>query len=123
MIDGTNPEQSQLQQTEDFKHLLRAHDEAKTPDAKGRALEELVSRLFSTVRGFAVDDKRLRTQTEEIDLVVANGSDDPKLKREEAIILVECKNWSTKCGKNEFIELKGKMENRRGRCSLGFLVS
>jgi len=29
----------------------------------------------------------------------------------------------SKCGKNELVLFKEKMENRKGRCSLGFLVS
>jgi len=39
------------------------------------------------------------------------------------LILVECKNWSSKCGKNEFVVFRSKMENRGERCSLGFLIS
>lgn len=104
------------------EQLVQTVDSAKTTDEKGRSLEELVARLFGTVPGFTVSG-RLRTETEEIDITVLNNSDDPRLKREEAVILVECKNWSSKCGKNEFVIFKEKIENRKGRCSLGFLVS
>lgn len=38
-------------------------------------------------------------------------------------MLVECKNWTTKCGKNEYVDFRTKMENRANRCTLGFLVS
>ena len=45
------------------------------------------------------------------------------LKTEGPLILVECKNWSSKCGKNEFVAFKEKIANRKGRCRLGFLIS
>jgi hypothetical protein len=107
----------------DLKLLLEAKDKARTAEEKGRALEELVAGLFDSITGFTIEDRRVKTETEEIDLYVVNGSNDPKLQREEAIILVECKNWTSKCGKNEFVEFKSKMENRKARCSLGFLIS
>jgi len=125
MTDLGKTDERQLLQNEQLKRLLEAKNKANTPDEKGRTLEELIAGLFSSIAGFTVDDsdKRVKTETEEIDVAVSNGSDDPRLKREEAIILAECKNWSSKCGKNEFVEFKSKMENRRGRCSLGFLIS
>jgi hypothetical protein len=66
---------------------------------------------------------RLRTATEEIDISIVNGSVEPRLRRESAVILAECKNWSGKCGKDEFVILRAKVENRSRRCSLGFLIS
>jgi hypothetical protein len=39
------------------------------------------------------------------------------------LILAECKNWSSKCGKNEFVVFLAKLENRSQRCTLGFLIS
>ncbi len=42
-------------------------------DEKGRSLEELCSRLFEGVPGFAVTG-RVRTETEEIDISIRNGS-------------------------------------------------
>ncbi|WP_374636098.1 restriction endonuclease [Agrobacterium salinitolerans] len=102
--------------------LVNAVDGATSADEKGRALEELCARLFSSVPGFVVK-QRIRTETEEIDISVVNGSSEPRLAREGAVILVECKNWSGRCGKNEFVIFHEKMQNRSRRCSLGFLVS
>jgi hypothetical protein len=102
--------------------LVDAVDRATSADEKGRALEELCARLFSSVPGFVVK-QRIRTETEEIDISVVNGSSEPRLAREGAVILVECKNWSGRCGKNEFVIFHEKMQNRSRRCSLGFLVS
>jgi len=102
--------------------LVEAITKASSADERGRSLEELVGRLFETIPGFTVTD-RIKTATEEIDIAVLNDSADPRFKRESAILLAECKNWSSKCGKNEFVLFKEKIENRSNRCSLGFLVS
>jgi len=91
-------------------------------DEKGRILEELCSRLFEGVPGFAVTG-RVRTETEEIDISIRNGSGVAPFNREEALILAECKNWSGKCGKDELVLFRQKVENRSQRCSLGFLIS
>jgi Restriction endonuclease len=105
-----------------FDDLVNIVETAKSSDDKGRSLEELVARLLASISGFTVTG-RLRTETEEIDISVLNGSADPRFVREGALILVECKNWSAKCGKNEFVVFKEKIENRKGRCTLGLLVS
>ena len=102
--------------------LVDAVESAASADDKGRMLEELCSRLFSSVPGFTVTG-RIRTETEEIDISVLNDSAEPRLRREGAIILAECKNWTSKCGKNEFVIFHQKLENRSQRCSLGVLIS
>jgi hypothetical protein len=102
--------------------LVDAVETAKSTDDKGRSLEELFSRLLESIPGFSITG-RIRTVTEEIDISVLNDSQDPRFRRELALILGECKNWSGKCGKNEFVIFKEKLENRNRRCSLGFLLS
>ena len=102
--------------------LVDAVESAGSADDKGRTLEELCSRLFASVPGFVVTG-RVRTETEEIDISVLNDSAEPRLRREGALILAECKNWTGKCGKNEFVVLHAKLANRGQRCTLGFLIS
>lgn len=95
----------------------------KGTHAKGKALEELTSALWESVGGFIEIGRNTNTATEEIDLVFRNDSREPAWQKESQIILVECKNWrSQRAGKNEFVLFKEKMENRAGRCKLGFLV-
>jgi len=90
---------------------------------KGKALETLIVALFSSIEGFNVIDSNVNTQTEEIDVVIRNESQHPTWQKESSLILVECKNWySKRVGKNEFVLFKEKIENRTGRCRLGFLV-
>ena len=95
---------------------------ATNTDLKGRALEELVSKLFSTIPALKVE-MRNKTATEEIDISIFNDTSDGFLSKEGAIILAECKNWSGKCGREEFSLLEMKAKNRRDRCSLSFLIS
>jgi len=102
--------------------LLTLVERAITPDVKGRALEELVCKLFLTIPGLKVMT-RVRTATEEIDLGIFNDAAAGFLASEGAVILAECKNWTGKCGRDEFSLLEKKAENRRERCSLGFLIS
>jgi hypothetical protein len=107
---------------ETLDRLVDTVETASTADDKGRALEELCSQLFASVTGFTVAG-RVRTETEEIDLSIVNGSHEARLRREGAIILAECKNWTGRCGKSEVVEFRSKIENRRGRCTLGVLIS
>jgi hypothetical protein len=107
---------------ESLDALLQTVDKATTTDDKGRTLEELCSRLFESVPGFSVNG-RVRTATEEIDLSILNDSDDPQFRRESALLLAECKNWTSRCGKDEFVVFREKIGNRNRRCSLGFLIS
>jgi hypothetical protein len=108
--------------SETLDALVDAVETVRSADDKGRTLEELCSRLFASVPGFAVTG-RVRTETEEIDISVLNDSSDARLRREGALILAECKNWTGKSGKNEFVTFHAKLENRSHRCTLGFLIS
>lgn len=103
-------------------HALLANLEAaKTADEKGKTLEKLMATLLNAVPGFEVSTNS-RTATEEIDIKVLNSNNDPRW-RNDTHILLECKNWSGRCGKNEIVLFERKLENRRGRAKLGFLVS
>lgn len=106
----------------DFPELVHGVENEKDPNTKGRLLEELMNKFFSMVDGFEVIE-RLRTETEEIDLVILNKSTIPLWQRESPLILVECKNWSNKCGKNELVVFKEKIANRKGRAKIGFFIS
>jgi hypothetical protein len=94
-----------------------------TSHEKGVRLEELTTRLFATVPGFSANG-RVLTETEEIDVTIANGAmEHPVRSRESALLIAECKNWSTVCGKNEFVLFEDKLRNRAGRVSMGSLIS
>lgn len=106
----------------DFPELIERLEKEKVPNIKGRLLEELMNKFFSSVNGFKIIE-RLKTKTEEIDLMILNKSTIPLWQKESPLILVECKNWSSKCGKNELVIFKEKIINRKGRAKIGFFVS
>jgi hypothetical protein len=89
---------------------------------KGLALERLVTLIFLTVNGFQ-PSHRIQTQTEEIDIFIRNESIDAFWSKLSPFILVECKNWSSKVGKDEVVLFRSKLENRFGLSKVGFLVS
>lgn len=91
-----------------------------TAHEKGLALEELTSRLFGSIPGFLATG-HVSTKTEEIDIRIQNGSEDEVWRRESALLIAECKNWSGSCGKDEFVLFRSKLENRTGRVTCGFL--
>jgi len=107
---------------EHLKDLLRKVEESHTSDEKGKSLEKLAAELFATIPSFSVI-KRVRTESEEIDIWISNHSNERPFSDESDVILAECKNWSGKCGKNEFVQFYHKIANRGGRCTVGFLIS
>lgn len=89
---------------------------------KGRLLEDLLELLFRLVPGFVVTARR-RGADEEFDLIVRNESTDPLWSKESALILIECKNWSSRVGPDELDRFVSKLERRYGRAKLGFFVA
>ena len=100
-----------------------------TPDvtnhARGDALESLVDALVRTeAPEVRVVEKNLRTEEEEIDLVLSNGLSDPFWSTlTSPIIFVECKNWSKKAGVPELRVFESKMRDRAAVCRIGIFVS
>ena len=81
--------------------ILRSHIQlSETGDAneKGRRWEKAAEYVMAHVRGLAVCGRRVRAGTQEIDLSVANRSQDGELWMMGAYILVECKNWKRRAG-------------------------
>ena len=115
----------QRQYTDVEQNIKDKWDESlnsRNPNEKGKALEELIVLIATTIKGF-IPTYRVRTETEEIDISVRNESKDPFWSKFTPFILVECKNWSTSCGKNEVVLFRDKLTNRFGVSQLGFLVS
>lgn len=106
----------------DNKELITRIESESDSNKKGKLLENLISRLFSAVEGFDISN-RVITSTEEIDISIINESQNSIWAKESPLILVECKNWSSKCGKNELVVFKEKIINRFGRAKVGFFIS
>lgn len=92
--------------------------EMPSSGAKGRALEDFAARLFSRV--FKVVERNLRTETEELDIVLEYAGGDPIWARSPTI-LVECKNWSSPVPQHEVSTLCTKA--RLNTAELCFVVS
>lgn len=106
----------------DIPKLYHMTEIEKNSQVKGAILEELVSRIFSSIDGFSVKE-RVRTDTEEIDVVIRNQSTDTIWIKESPVILIECKNWTSVVGKNEYVVFREKVKNRNSRAKVGILVS
>ncbi len=105
-----------------WNELLEAKDRKK----KGVLLENLCRFIFRTIPGWNRIRSRVKTPTEEIDLVIENESSKEFWKNYGTIILVECKNWygKRKPGRIEFDAFRSKIERRGIKdCRLGFFVS
>lgn len=107
----------------EFPELIKKVKETKDVNEKGKYLEELIAKLFGQIKGFEIIE-RVRTKTEEIDIVIINKSQEPFWEHESKLVLIECKNWKKRpAGKNEYISFRTKLENRRGRAKIGFFIS
>lgn len=130
IVEGTDPERDaerlyrlKARPTPPQLGLLNAALKERVANEKGKKLEELLCSIFSEIAGFKIIESDVRTQDEEIDIVIENESIDYPWSRESPLILVECKNWlSKRVGVNEFKLLMDKIENRFGRAKLGFLI-
>jgi hypothetical protein len=91
---------------------------------KGALLETLIKRLFLATSGFERVQTRLRTDSEEIDIVVDNRSTEPPWSKDPSTwFLGECKNWSGRCGSAEFRNFHSKLTEKNGKARTGFFFS
>lgn len=103
--------------------LLARVDSAITAAEKGSALEKLVAAAVQQISNFTILERNCNTATEEIDISVLNGSNDPLFNKEGSLVLVECKNWDAHVPRSEISSLETKIRNRRQRCTLSYFVS
>jgi hypothetical protein len=94
--------------------LFQAADLAKTKHAKGKAFEDLVCHLFLQIPGVVNPQRNKKNvfDTEEIDVAFWNEQDPAGLKSFNAILLVECKNWTSAVGSIDVNWFISKIENR-----------
>ena len=103
---------------------LTPSGEAGSSIEKGRSLEQLALALFGSVEGWDHTELNSRPdRSEEIDIVVFNGSVDPFWRRRGDIFLVECKNVGSAIGPPDFSNFFLKVDKRGPECRLGFLIA
>ena len=101
-----------------IKEFLKIADAATTPDAKGKAFEDLACCIFDRIPGVSIISRNVldHFESEEIDLALWNGQHPRGLKAFDSWFLIECKNWSKPVGSVEVATFISKLANR----SLGF---
>ena len=92
--------------------LIAYVDSATTSNDKGTRFEQLAIYLFQHLDGVEVRGHDIQMSSEEIDLVLWNAQLEEVLRPWEAVILVECKNWSTAVGSLAFDSFIGKLRRR-----------
>jgi DNA-binding response OmpR family regulator len=97
---------------------------SRDPAKRGNALEVVCQLLFSSIPGFTVIGRRIRSSAEELDLLLRNESIEPFWLHFGTYILFECKAWKKrKPGRDELDAIMRKMERRGQKCDLAFFVS
>jgi len=92
--------------------LIAAVDAAQTSHDKGATFEALAGYLFAHLDGVEITGRDVALPAEEIDLVLWNAQREDVLRPWEAVILVECKNWSAAVGAPALDSFIGKMRRR-----------
>ncbi|WP_175819058.1 restriction endonuclease [Burkholderia sp. BCC0419] len=91
---------------------IAAVDAAATNQDKGASFEALAIYLFEHLDGVEVTEHDIRMPSEEIDIVLWNAQQEEVFRPWEAVILVECKNWSANVGAPALDNFIGKLRRR-----------
>lgn len=112
----------ELSQPTISNHLRRGLN-ARTFNARGRALEDLMCYVFEQVPGIEIVQRNAMNafRTEEIDIALWNNQDGEGFHFLPPVLLVECKNWRQPVGSQEVAYFATRMRHRG--CDYGFLVA
>lgn len=94
-----------------FKVLLDYVKNASTNVDKKRSLEDLAEYLLNGIKGFEVVSRNPRGPSEEVDLIVANESDNQFLRRLGNPLLVECRHRKKPTASGDIRDFSGKMKS------------
>ena len=96
------------------REILAESDAATTKADKGKLLEDLTAYVFEKVPGISVTARNEKNtyETEEIDVAFWNEQHANGFKALNALILVECKNWTSPVGSMEVNWFLTKIRNR-----------
>jgi len=86
---------------------------ANTNDEKGKALENWAIEMFNIIDGINVEEKNIKTESEEIDIILSKDKNGTFWKSIDDPILVECKNWQDKVGVREIAHFFVKLLRRQ----------
>jgi hypothetical protein len=91
-----------------------ARDENNDANTKGRALEEVITKILELVPGLEIAGTRVTSEIQEVDIMVRNFNKTRVWADFESVFFVECKNWfkEKRPGAAEIGDLKRKLENK-----------
>ena len=97
----------------------------KNSNRKGQLLEQMIRSLVEHDSCLKVFDSNIDTKSEEIDIVLENKNVGTFFHQlQSPIILVECKNWSSKIGAKDIRDLAQRVQNRpRVMCKVGCVIT
>jgi hypothetical protein len=101
-----------------FRVFIKKANEAETNHAKKLSYEYLGIFLITAIDGLTVIGHDTRGASEEIDLWVANDSNDSFWRSIRSPFIVECKNWGEPVGVQEVRNLSSIMESK----NIGFAI-
>ena len=90
---------------------------------KGKALEDLITDLFTSLEGLRIMKRNARLRAEELDLVIKNNLNTGFWRIAGSPLIVECKNWSGKVGAREISVLVDKLQALSPDAKAGILVA
>jgi dCTP deaminase len=90
---------------------------------KGKALEELMADIFTSLLGLRILKRNARLRAEELDLVVNNDLATGFWRLAGSPLVVECKNWSARVGAREISVLVDKLRTIGPDAKTGVLVA
>ena len=95
-----------------YIQALREVDDADSTTEKGNSFERLAVLLFSGISFLQKRDRRLRTPTGEIDVIIEyQGSDSLTIFDDYSrFILAECKNWNDSVGSDQIRVFKDRLK-------------
>ena len=96
----------------EFQALITNVDSAITNHEKGQSFELLAIYLFEHLDGVEVTEHDIRMPSEEIDIVLWNAQSEEVLRPWDAVILIECKNWSSAVGASVMDNFVNKVRRR-----------
>lgn len=114
-------EYSRRKLIEDWKHCQNSN---LSSYEKGLNLEIFTATLVDSIKGLSIIEKNLRSEFEELDLIVKNNINNPFIQTlNSPILLIECKNWSTPVGVDEARVFESKIRELGKRANIGMFVA
>lgn len=119
------PRKEKPMTAETYETLKKMWDNVKKTKnlkEKGKLLEDFIEKLLEVSKRFTIVGRDIRSDFEEIDIMCTHKLQGI-FKKVDPVLLIECKNWSKKAGKDELVTFFDKVTNRKPHSNLGIFLS